>query len=247
MFDTRAVAERARLEVVAERVRPVALAQDQTLPVLPALATLFPQGTLPRGITISVGGPGAASLALALAAAPTAAGSWSALVGLSGAGLAAAAELGVALERVAAIEAPDPAGWGTVVAALLGAFDLVLVGPSHRVPAGAVRRLTARARERGSVLVVVGGPIRAAGSAVWPEQPDLRLTTTHANWWGLGQGYGHLRARHVEVEATGRRAFVRVRRASVLLPGPAGMPEVVPAALPESGERAVAPVAEQVG
>jgi hypothetical protein len=225
---------RARLALVAERARPVALAKARTLPVLGPLAALLPDGALPRGITVGVGGPAAASLALALAAAPTAEGGWVALVGVPGAGLAAAAELGVVLERVAVVDAPEPAAWPGVVAALLGAFDVVLVAPGHRVPHQAVRRLAARARERGSVLIPVGGPAgRFTGS--WPEAPDLRLGVVAARWEGLGQGHGHLRSRRVTVEATGRRGLSRPRRAELLLPGPSGAVELV-VATAEPGE-----------
>lgn len=230
-FDTRAVGgaqieaavvdARARLALVADRTRPVALARTRTLPLLPPLAGLLPDGALPRGITVSVGGTGATSLALALAAAPTAAGSWAAFVGLPGAGLAAAAELGVALERVAVIDPPEPAAWPTVVAALLGAFDLVLVAPGHRLSAGVVRRLTARARERGTVLVPVAGPAGRFTGA-WPEAPELRLGAVSSRWSGLHQGHGHLRSRLLTVEATGRRSLARPRRVDVLLPGPSG-------------------------
>jgi hypothetical protein len=240
LFDTRAVgraeaagevaqgdqqAARAKLALVAERTRPVALAKSRTLPVLPPLAALLPEGGLPRGITATVGGPGATSLALSLAAAPTAVGSWVALVGLPGAGLAAADELGVALERLAVIDPPEPAEWPGVVAALLGAFDLVLVAPGHRVPPTAARRLAARARERGSVLVPVAGPAgRFAGS--WPEAPELRLGVVASSWSGLQHGYGHLRVRRLTIEASGRRGLARPRRAELLLPGPSGGIEV---------------------
>jgi hypothetical protein len=216
---------RARLALVAERSRPISLAKAHTLPVLDPLTGLLPDGALPRGITVSVGGPAAASLALALAAAPTVSGGWAALVGVPGAGLAAAAELGVALERVAVIDPPEPAAWPGVVAALLGAFDLVLVAPGHRIAHQAVRRLAARARERGSVLVPVTGPAgRFAGS--WPEAPELRLGVTAAHWDGLGWGHGHLRSRRVTVEATGRRGLARPRRVELLLPGPSGAVEL---------------------
>jgi hypothetical protein len=213
---------RARLVLVAERTRPVVLARTRTIPVLSPLAGLLPDGGLPRGITVAVGGPGATSVALALAAAPTATGSWVALVGLPGAGLAAAAELGVALERVAVIDAPEPNQWAPVVAALLGAFDLVLVGPGHRVPAGAVRRLAARARERGSVLMPVAGPAGRFTAGAWPEAPELRLGAVASRWDGLHRGHGHLRARRLTLEATGRRGLSQPRRVEVLLPGPRG-------------------------
>jgi hypothetical protein len=56
----------------AERVRPVSLARDQLLPVVPALLDLLPDPGLARGSMVSVGatrGGGSTALALALAAA----------------------------------------------------------------------------------------------------------------------------------------------------------------------------------
>jgi hypothetical protein len=249
------MAERARLRPVVDaafdRVRPVALARDQTLPVTGPLTGLFPDGALPRGIVATIAGPGAASLALGLAAAPSVSGSWVALVGLPGTGLAAAAELGVALERVVVVAPPEPAAWPSVVAALVGAFDLVLVGPHHRVPAVAARRLVARARERGTVLVIVPGPLGAGRTPVWPEGADLRLVAAGATWHGLARGHGHLRWRQLQVEASGRRGLARVRRVDLLLPGPsghielAGTDELAPTA-PDPIEEIV-PIASQAG
>jgi hypothetical protein len=249
--------ERARLRPVVgpapgavvpgfDRARPVALAREQTLPVVAPLTGLFPAAALPRGITATITGPGAASLALALAAAPSAAGSWTALVGLAGTGLAAAAELGVALERVAVVAPPAPAEWPGVVAALIGAFDLILMGPRHRVPPAAARRLVARARERGTVLVFVTGPLGAGRLDAWPEGPDLRLVLTGSVWHGLDDGHGHLRWRQIQVEASGRRALARPRRVDLLLPGPAGRIEVVDRRAADDPV-GLAPVARRVG
>ena len=67
---------RARLALVAERTRPLVLARTRLLPVLPPLAPLLPDGGLPRGITVAVGGAGATSLALE----PTAAATMSAML-----------------------------------------------------------------------------------------------------------------------------------------------------------------------
>ena len=53
------------LDEVVRRIRPTAPAADQTLPVLPALVGLFPNG-LRRGSTVGVSGSGARSLAVAL-------------------------------------------------------------------------------------------------------------------------------------------------------------------------------------
>ncbi|MGA0877986.1 MAG: hypothetical protein ACO3SP_02595, partial [Ilumatobacteraceae bacterium] len=52
------------------------LARERTLPVLPALSPLFPEAGLIRGQTVACVGTAAMSCALALAAAPTQAGSW---------------------------------------------------------------------------------------------------------------------------------------------------------------------------
>lgn len=208
--------DRGLLEDAAGRARPVTLAGRRVVPVLDPLVPLFPDGGMRRGSTVSVAparGGGATSLALALVAAATRAGSWAAAAGpWSGElGLVAAAELGVCLERFALV--PDLAVHGpAVLAALVDAVDIILVGGAVRP--GDARRLTARARERGAVLVAVGD--------TWPERPDLRLTVTTIRWEGVGQGFGHLRARQVEVAAAGRGAASRRRQVSVWLPAARG-------------------------
>src|SRR5687768_4698370 len=94
---------------LAERIRPVALAEEHLLAVLPALGALLPEEGLRRGTTVAVGGSGATtSLGLALAAGASRAGSWVAGVGLASLGVIAAAELGLALERFALVAAPPP-------------------------------------------------------------------------------------------------------------------------------------------
>lgn len=198
------------LRVVADRVRPVSLARDHGLPLAEPLAALFPQGALRRGITVAVTGAGATSVAFALAAAATAAGSWATFLDVADLGLAAGAELGVALERVAVVEVPDPSSWSAAVAAVIGAVDLVVVAPRHRVRPGDARRLMARARERGTVLVPL-----AAG---WPERPDLELRVTSLGWEGLEDGHGHLRGRRLRIDTTGRRDLSRPQRVEVTWP-----------------------------
>jgi hypothetical protein len=209
------------LPTVVARSRPVALAREALLPVLPALEGLLPEPGLRRGTTVSVGGgPGATSLALALGAAASAAGSWAGAVGLPSLGLEAAGELGVALERLLLVE-PPPDRWATVVAALLDAVDLVHVALPPRVRTGDARRLAARARERGAVLVVhVPG---APGAGAWPEAPSVRLTVAEATWEGpAGDGAGRLTARRVEVVGGGRGAAARPRRGALWLPDASG-------------------------
>jgi hypothetical protein len=96
------------------------------------------------------------------------------------------------------------------VAALLDAIDVVALRvPGGRVRAADARRLSARTRERGSVLVVVGP---------WPEGPDVRLQATTSTWTGLGDGHGALASRRIAVVGSGRGAAARERRVAVELP-----------------------------
>jgi hypothetical protein len=213
---------------LVERVRPTTLARDQLLPVLPALEPLLPGAGLRRGSTLSVDGPAATSLALAAAAAASQDGSWVAAVGFPSLGLLAAAELGVALERFVLVASPDTepgpdnetAAWSAAVAALVDAFEVVLVQATHRIGGRDGRRLAARTRERDAVLVQVG-------SAPWPEGADVTLTVTDSTWEGLGEGFGHLRARRVTVTGGGRRDAARPRQAELWLPSVDGAVEAV--------------------
>ena len=209
------------VEELAERVRPVTLTREQRLPVLPALEGLLPSGGLRRGATVSVGSSvgGATSLALALVAEASRLGSWVAAVGVPSLGLVAADELGVALERLVLVAAPERDAWGGVVAALVDGFDLVVLHAGRTgVRTTDARRLVARARERGAVLVQLGWG--------WPEQADVQLEVTRARWEGLDDGHGHLQARKVRIVAGGRGEAAQPRRVDLWLPGPGG--EVVP-------------------
>jgi hypothetical protein len=175
---------------------------------------LLPEAGLRRGATIAVAG--SVTLALALLAGPSAAGSWTAVVGLPALGAEAAAGMGVALERLALVPEPGSDRWPVVVAALLEELDVVVAVPPRHLRATHARRLTARARERDGVLVVLGG--RELGH----EPVHLHLTVTESRWIGLGRGHGRLLARQVEVVARGRGAATRERRARLWLPAPHG-------------------------
>lgn len=216
--------DRSALGELAERVRPVTLTREQRLPVLPALEDLLPGAGLRRGATVSVGAVagvgGTTSLALALVAQASIAGSWVAAVGVPSLGLVAADELGVALERLVLVAAPERDAWGGVVAALVDGFDLVVLqaGRGGVRPVDA-RRLVARARERGAVLVQLGSG--------WPEGADLALQITAARWEGLGDGHGHLQARKVRVTRAGRGEAAQPRHLDLWLPGARGEVAVV--------------------
>ena len=196
------------LEALRERTRPVNLPGERLLPVRDDLASLLPGGGLRRGSVVEIAAPSLLFVAMAEA---LRVGSWAALVGLPTLGLAAARDHGITFERLAVVVAPPVDLAATVVAALVDALDLVVLGPGVVGRAADARRLTARARERESVLLVHGR---------WPEAVDLRLTVVNRHLEGVGQGHGHLSRWRVEVETDGRGAAARRRRGLITLAGP---------------------------
>jgi hypothetical protein len=146
-----------------------------------------------------------ASLALALLAGPSGAGSWSAAVGVTDFGAEAAAALGVDLDRTVLV--PDPGDqWLEVTAALVDVVTVVLVRPQGRVPERVAEKLGARLRKRSAALVVLGD---------WPRA-EVRLTTREPAWSGVGEGHGHLRSRRILVEA--QRGSAPPRRGALWFP-----------------------------
>ena len=201
--------DEALLNVLAElgeRVRPVALARERTLPVAVPFDQLLPDG-LVRGQVVSCRGAAARSMAFGLMREALVEGGWMAVVDVPTLGTDAAAEFGVPLERVVRIDTGVDAASGTeldwidVMGAAVDGFDLVLT----RVPAAlrhdrrptAVRKLGSRLQQKGAVVVTLGAP-GALGS-------DVELTTQRTVWAGLGDGTGHLHRRVIDVEAAGRR------------------------------------------
>lgn len=160
------------------------------LPAPPELARLLGDG-LRRGGTVAV--LGSTSLALALLAPSSTRGSWVGVVGQPSIGLLAAAEAGVVLDRLALVPQPGPDAPG-VVAALLDGMDVVLVGPHAALTDADRRRLVARARERGSVLV---------STTRWPGAAVV-LGVRTLGWTGAGEGDGRLRSLDVRITRSGR-------------------------------------------
>jgi hypothetical protein len=175
------------------------------LPVTPALAPLLPEGALRRGSSLVV--TGSTSLLLALVARASQEGSWVAVVGLPGVGLLAAQQAGVVLDRLALVPRPGPDA-PTVLAALLDGVDLVVVGEGVALVDSDRRRLTARARERGAVLL---------STSPWTGA-NVVLTAEPVEWTGLGDGHGHLRRHRLSVTRGGRGSAGRGARAEVVLP-----------------------------
>jgi hypothetical protein len=206
---------RAQLEMAARPNRPAVPAVERVLPVPAPLGELLPGCGVRRGAVVTVTGSpgsGATSLAFTLAAAATAAGEWAGMVDRDGtAGALAAADAGVALDRFVVVRRIPRARWVAAVAALLDGTALVIAEVPRRITVGDARRLAARARERGAVLV----PLVTDRRAAWPAEAAVRLQATGGVWPGLGEGTGRLepRALGVAVETHG------VARAGLLRAG----------------------------
>jgi hypothetical protein len=173
--------------------------------VHPDLAVLLPGGVLPTGGTLAV--QGSTSLLLGLLGAASCDGAWVAFVGAPAVGMLAAAEAGKTHESVALVPDPGPDA-PTAVAALLDGMDVVVVGPQAALLDGDRRRLAARARERGAVLV---------STTAWPGA-HITLDARGGAWWGADRGAGWLRRRTLSVLRTGRGAAARPVEIDVEVP-----------------------------
>ena len=97
-------------------------------------------------------------------------------------------------------------------------LDIVALAVPGGVLPQLASRVTARARQRGAVLIVMGA---------WPGA-DVSLDVLRGAWHGLGQGVGRLRRREIEVHACGRGAAARSRRVRLWLPGSSGAAMEIP-------------------
>jgi hypothetical protein len=190
----RAVLAEAEARVAARPASVQTIPGNSALiPVDPALAELFPHGGLRRGSAIAV--KGSTSLALALLAEASRSGSWVVAVGMPTFGLLAAHQWGINFTHTAVIPQPGT-DTPAIVAALIDGVDVVLLGEKVALADSDRRRLLARARERGSVLISL---------QPWPGA-DVVFTVTQVGWEGIGQGEGCLRGQRIQVVRTGRSA-----------------------------------------
>ncbi|PUB21543.1 hypothetical protein C8K30_11486 [Promicromonospora sp. AC04] len=212
--------------------------EARVLPVHPHLAALLPDGGLRAGTTVMV--RGSTSLLLTLLAEASRDGAWTVLVGYPAAGMAAAADAGCDLARTLVV--PLPAGSGVdapaVLAALIDGMDVVVVGPGVALLDHDRRRLSARARERGTVLVpALPAPALSAGSSTlrrplagrgsstrrgvgdngWPGA-QVVLEAVGGGWAGIDHGTGWLRRRTLRVRRTGRGSAARPLHLDVEVP-----------------------------
>ncbi len=198
----RGTADRAeRIDELRQRMHQLQpAAASHPLPTVPALAELV---RLRTGASYAVDRP---LVAMALMAGPSAAGSWSAVVGDGNFGAEAAAELGIDLDRTVLVADPGQS-WLEVVAALIDVLPVVVVRPPEAVGQQQAARLAARLRKRDAALIALGD---------WPRA-EARLSIRKSSWSGIGRGHGRLTGHCVELAAelrTGQR-----RTAKLWLPG----------------------------
>ena len=181
------------------------------IPTHPAIAGLLPGGGLKQGAMYSL--ENSATLLLALLAGPSAAGSWCGVVGVPEFGIEAAASFGIDLDRLVLVPHPGDQ-WLAVTAAVADVMTVVVTKPPRQASDASLSRLSARLRQRGSTLIVLGnGTTRA-----WP-QTEAMLSLSDSSWTGIGDGHGHLVARQVTVTVSTRLGG-RPRTARLWLPDP---------------------------
>jgi len=193
------------------------------LPVADELTSLLAQPGLVPGTVLAAHGPGALTLATALAAEVSRTGGWVTAVGLGRMGVSAVAERGASLDRWLFVDEPGNAA-AEVLNTLIGNIDVILLAGGVRLAAAHSRRLRTRLRERGTVVIEVGASGTAGARGVGASgtagafSPDVTMTVERAAWTGLGRGHGRLRERRAEVVAAGRGAASLPRRAVLWLP-----------------------------
>ncbi|WP_460515272.1 hypothetical protein [Flindersiella endophytica] len=223
----RATLEQLRAELATTQVAA-------TVPTDPAFSRLLSGPGLRKGAVYAVAdqadrtaGPSAStSVILGLLAGPSQAGLWCGVAGLPGLGVEAAAGYGIDLRRLVLVPSPGPR-WLEVVGALADVLDVVVVEPPAPAPDAQTRRLAARLRERGTVLIVAGSAGRAGAGTraernlAWPGC-EVQFAVTSSQWSGLGEGHGYLAQRQVTVEASGRGVGWQPRTTNLWLPGDDG-------------------------
>jgi hypothetical protein len=164
---------------------------EHVIEVLPAMATLLPEGGLRAGSTYGI--DGSTALTAALLAGPSSDGLWCGVVGMPGFAAEAAAALGCDLDHLVVVPWPGR-DWINIVATLIDAMTVVVVRPLGHVSDGEAARLGARLRQRDAVLIACGP---------WPRT-ETRLSVLSSAWQGLGTGHGHLTSRRVTIGVAGR-------------------------------------------
>lgn len=165
---------------------------DRGLPTPPALRPLLPGGALRKGAPVAV--QGSLQLALALLGDASAGGAWCGIIGVPQLGFEAAAQAGLALERLVLV--PQPGKHALAIAGMLSeVLTVIVLCPEQQPAPGETERLNARLRDHDTALVV---------TRAWPRS-DTALQVTASRWSGLGTGHGLLRTHELSVRSVDRR------------------------------------------
>lgn len=195
----------ATIEALRARMRGLE-APDVATRGLPVPAAL--QRVLPVLRTGAVHSIESRSLALQCLAAAVPTGAWSAIVGMPDVGVEAAADLGIAVDRLVLVPTPGGA-WNDAVASLAEVMPVVLAAGPARITSGEAARIEARLRAADACLIVHGA---------WPS-PTTRIRSLGVDWRGTDAGLGRIARGSMELEVTG--ADGRPRRARMPIGGAA--------------------------
>ena len=207
MFDTgKAETKQETFRRLRQELQNQGVGDGPVCQVPEAFAPLFPSTGLQSGQLISVSGPGAWTVGFALAGANVGSQGWAAMVDVGNAGLVAAHELGIPLDRLLVVDSTPMKAWVSVVAALLEVAEVVIVNPRRELKSTWVRRLRTHLQDHQSLVLSLDG------GRFWPEKLDASLTVSRQEWHGVGEGFGHLQHRQLEIESTGRRSLSGRRR-----------------------------------
>lgn len=123
----------------------------------------------------------------------------------------AAWEVGVDPDRLVVIRCPDPTRWTQLAAVLMEGVRAMYAEVPVTVRDHDLRRLAALARARR-----VGVVFRSLGESLPSGVAHLRLRALEVHWEGAQEGYGHLRRRHLVVEASGKAMAGMTRRIEMM-------------------------------
>jgi len=177
------------------------------LPAPSGIARLLPEGGLRAGAVYSFAP--SMPLVTALLAEPSKTGAWCAVIGMPELGIEAAAEAGVDLSRLAIVPHPGER-WLGVASAIAEVVGVVALRPGARIGDRDASRLSARLRERGTVLLVEGS---------W-QQAEAAIGVEELAWSGLGQGHGYIERLEATIVVAARRSPAPRRGRVILLGAP---------------------------
>ncbi len=175
-------------------VRPASTVRSSLEGLLPLpshMTPLLEGGGIRRGSTVNV--VGSLAVVAMVMAEVTRAGLWCAVLDVPALSATAAARAGVDLAHCVFVA--TGAQMAAAAATLIGGVDLVVLGEPSRLSAVSLRKLAARARQSGTVLL---------GTGSWPSA-DVQWELTGSAWSGLADGYGQLTSRTVQLHSSGRR------------------------------------------